>query len=187
MSDDALIRLQNLKATDLTPTVLAKRVGGRTSYWSDLLRGQKSFGEKVARKVEEKLGWPRGCLDDDGGCPEIAGTSDDGGASDGQNASPSLIPTKVTYSPSNLNSTIVLLGNLLGALDDRSRKMLGHLLGDLAAAPDEAQDIANKASALATVQKPISKNKDLNRVLTRQQENPVETNHGELEPPKGRR
>jgi hypothetical protein len=192
MSDDALIRLSNLKATDLTPTLLAEKVGGRTSYWSDLLRGKKSFGEKVARKIEEKLGWPRGCLDDDGGCPEKPISFDlsrVGDSSEAQNAAPSYtnIPTNVIYTPANLNATIVLLGSLLMALDQRSREVIVGMLGDLANKADEAQDIANKASALATVQRPVSRNAALNRAITRQRETQVETGHGDLEPPKGKR
>lgn len=63
MNDDALIRLANLKALNLTPKDLSDRIGGRVSYWADLLRGQKSFGEKAARKIEEQLGIPRMSLD----------------------------------------------------------------------------------------------------------------------------
>lgn len=64
MSDDALIRLQNLRATKLTPTELVRRVGSTSSYWSDMLKGNKSFGEKTARKIEAGLGMPRGSLDE---------------------------------------------------------------------------------------------------------------------------
>ncbi len=46
-------------------TELANRTGyGSASYWSDVLRGEKSFGEKAARKLEECLGLPRCWLDD---------------------------------------------------------------------------------------------------------------------------
>ena len=41
MNDDALIRLSNLKALNLTPKELSDRVGGRVSYWADLVRGEK--------------------------------------------------------------------------------------------------------------------------------------------------
>lgn len=63
MSDDALIRLENLKALNLGPTELSASVGSSYQYWRDLLAGHKSFGEKAARKIEEKLGLPRGSLD----------------------------------------------------------------------------------------------------------------------------
>jgi hypothetical protein len=63
MNDDALIRLSNLKALGLTAKLLEQQVGGRYTYWRDLLAGQKSFGEKIARKIEEAMGYPRGYLD----------------------------------------------------------------------------------------------------------------------------
>lgn len=70
MSDERLIRLENLR--DLKqqkgwgPVDFAREFGRRVSYWSDVLRADtsnKSFGEKVARSVEEKLGLPRHALD----------------------------------------------------------------------------------------------------------------------------
>lgn len=63
MSDSALIRLQNLLALKLGATELSDRVGGRYTYWRDMLAGNKSFGEKAARKIEESLDLPRGWLD----------------------------------------------------------------------------------------------------------------------------
>lgn len=63
MSDDALIRLQNLRALGLSPTELSKDVGSSYQYWRDLLAGKKSFGEKAARNIEEKLQLSRGHLD----------------------------------------------------------------------------------------------------------------------------
>lgn len=63
MSDDALIRLQNLRALRLTPTQLSERIGGRYTYWRDMLGGNKSFGERIARKIEQALGMPRGAMD----------------------------------------------------------------------------------------------------------------------------
>lgn len=68
MSEDALIRLANLKALGLSAGVLSSNVGSSYQYWRDLLAGQKSFGEKAARNIEEKLGLPRGCLDRSDGC-----------------------------------------------------------------------------------------------------------------------
>jgi hypothetical protein len=63
MSEDSLIRLTNLKALGLTATELSEKVGGRYTYWRDMLHGNKSFGEKIARKIEDKLKLPRGSLD----------------------------------------------------------------------------------------------------------------------------
>lgn len=64
MSDDAAIRRENLKAiiqkrgwsiSDLPE----KMDWGRYSYWRDLLEtAAKSFGEKVARRIEERLALP---------------------------------------------------------------------------------------------------------------------------------
>lgn len=70
MVDDALIRLQNLKALGHGPGDLVRLVGSSYAYWRDLLAGQKSFGEKAARNIEEKLSLPRGCLDQVDGCKE---------------------------------------------------------------------------------------------------------------------
>lgn len=63
MSDDALIRLENLRKTKKTAVELAASVGSSYQYWRDLLDGKKSFGEKAARKIEGALGLPRGWLD----------------------------------------------------------------------------------------------------------------------------
>lgn len=64
MSEDALIRRENLKALKLTAVQLSEKCGGRYTYWRDLMEDpNKSFGEKKARQIEEKLGLPRGCMD----------------------------------------------------------------------------------------------------------------------------
>jgi hypothetical protein len=91
------------------------------------------------------------------------------------------IPTSMTYSAPNLRSCILLMGSLVGALDRRSRRLIGELLKDLAEEPDEAEDIANKASGLATIQKSISKNKELNKALRKRETDPVETKPARLE------
>ena len=66
MSEDALIRLGNLRKLGLGPADLSAAVGSSYQYWRDLLAGQKSFGEKAARKIEEALKLNRGWLDDAG-------------------------------------------------------------------------------------------------------------------------
>lgn len=58
-----MIRRTNLQALNKTPAQLSERVGGRYTYWRDMLKGDKSFGEKIARKIEEAYGLPRGYLD----------------------------------------------------------------------------------------------------------------------------
>ena len=68
MNEDSLIRRENLKLLKLTPKLLSDTVGGRPSYWSDMLNNDtKSFGEKIARKVEAAHGLVRGSLDEPGG------------------------------------------------------------------------------------------------------------------------
>lgn len=71
MSDERLIRLRNFqrlcKARGLTPAHLSIELGSTYPYWRDLLAGQKSFGEKAARRIEEGLKLPRGWLDKEGG------------------------------------------------------------------------------------------------------------------------
>ena len=76
VSDDALIRLTNLRALKLTPQELSSRVGSRYTYWRDLLLGKKSFGEKVARKIEAALGLPRYGLDESGAVLKVAPPSE---------------------------------------------------------------------------------------------------------------
>lgn len=66
MSDDKQIRLANLRAMRLGPSDCARMFGGTVAYWSDLLRGAKSFGEKKARRIEELAHLPRGSLDQPG-------------------------------------------------------------------------------------------------------------------------
>jgi hypothetical protein len=66
MADDAIIRLENFRALwtePFSPTDAALRLWGGPSQWSDLYRGKKSFGEKLARRIEEKLGLARLSLD----------------------------------------------------------------------------------------------------------------------------
>lgn len=50
---DSGIRLENFRtvwrAKGLTPSAANERYGRSVSFWSDLLNGRKSFGEKLAR------------------------------------------------------------------------------------------------------------------------------------------
>jgi len=67
-AEDTLIRLERFKAVCKargleTPSDLEQTLGRRVSFWSDLLNGRKSFGEKLARKIEEQMGLPRNALD----------------------------------------------------------------------------------------------------------------------------
>ena len=68
VSEDSGIRRANLRrlcaARLLDARGLSARVGSRYSYWRDMLTDEKkSFGEKIARRIEEALELPRGWLD----------------------------------------------------------------------------------------------------------------------------
>ena len=67
MAEDAQIRLENFRALwpePFSPTAAAKALWGTPSLWSDLYRGKKSFGEKLARDIESRLELVRLSLDD---------------------------------------------------------------------------------------------------------------------------
>jgi hypothetical protein len=68
MSEEKLIRHDNLKriaeSRGLSAKDLATTVGGHVSYWYGLLDGSRPFGEKTARRIEEKLGLKRYELDE---------------------------------------------------------------------------------------------------------------------------
>lgn len=95
------------------------------------------------------------------------------------------IPTSMPISPPNLKSAILLMGSLVGALDKRRRHLIRQLLNDLVDDvddPDEVKDIAETAYDLALKNKPITKNKDLNKALRgRPGRDPVETKPASLE------
>lgn len=63
---DSEIRRENFKrwCHSLTPdglfspSAVAQRLGKTASQWSDLYYGRKSFGEKIARNIEEAAGLP---------------------------------------------------------------------------------------------------------------------------------
>lgn len=67
MSDDAEIRRANLnrlcKARGWKSADLAAHTGRGYSFYPPLLKGPKSFGEKLARDLEHELEPPRGWLD----------------------------------------------------------------------------------------------------------------------------
>lgn len=136
--------------------------------------------------IEEKLELPHGFLDQASG--EMSRDVSAGSsmiaegvsvADTGSDPSQS-IPTSMPYEPRHLKSAILLMGSLLGALDRRSKRIVGELLKELAEDTDDAADIAEKASVLATVQKPISKNKALNKAIQGRGD-PVETGPAPLE------
>jgi hypothetical protein len=84
MSDEAAIRRKNLarlcKVRGWGPKELHEAMGedgGVYSFWPNLLNNpKKSFGEKVARRIEDSLNLPRGWLDTDDDVPPLEGDSD---------------------------------------------------------------------------------------------------------------
>lgn len=78
MADDAEIRRANFRglwAEPFSPTSAATALWGSAALWSDLYHGRKSFGEKLARRIEEKVGLVRLSLDDPSG-PQAEPISD---------------------------------------------------------------------------------------------------------------
>lgn len=72
MAEDSGIRLANFQALwkrhRWSPSLLVANCGGTAPLWSDLYHGRKpSFGEKLARKIEDGMHLIRGSLDDAGG------------------------------------------------------------------------------------------------------------------------
>lgn len=77
MSENASLYVQRLNAYCLqqgwvsrknaglgSPSELKRRLGKTDSFWSDLLRGEKSFSSDLAREIERGLDLPRYYLDD---------------------------------------------------------------------------------------------------------------------------
>jgi phage repressor protein C with HTH and peptisase S24 domain len=84
MKDEAKIRVERLNAYCLkkgwvskkAPTrgsasELHRRLGKSQSFWSDLLRGEKSFSADLAREIERGLDLPRYFLEEEGELPEF--------------------------------------------------------------------------------------------------------------------
>jgi hypothetical protein len=64
MADESQIRRENFKALAKTPKAAHEKLGGAYSYWRDLMTSpSKSFGEKVARRIEAAYLRPSGWLD----------------------------------------------------------------------------------------------------------------------------
>jgi hypothetical protein len=78
MATESKTRLENLKkacrmmgmvksnSPEPSPTALGRAIDRNTNYCSDLLLGRRSFGEEIARHIEEKLGLSRWYLDGGG-------------------------------------------------------------------------------------------------------------------------
>lgn len=128
MSDDALIRLENLLALNISATDLVKSVGSSYQYWRDLMAGKKSFGEKAARRIEEGMGLPRGSLDVPGINPL-----------EKMPEAPSA-PTDINVNRRAPPDAVALLTNLcemLTGLDPDRSEMIADMLGRLAKKPND--------------------------------------------------
>jgi hypothetical protein len=69
VSEEKLIRLEHFKALIAArgwqvKDLPVKMGWGRYSFWNDLIEGNKSFGEKLARRIEAKLELHRYQLDE---------------------------------------------------------------------------------------------------------------------------
>lgn len=67
VAEDSQIRLTNLRlllaSRGLSVAGASRQFGRSVSFWSDMLNGRKSFGERLARRIEEQAQLPRGALD----------------------------------------------------------------------------------------------------------------------------
>lgn len=66
-----------------------------------------------------------------------------------------------------LGAFVVDLGARIGALDQRSRKLIGAMLQWLSENPDDAPAIANQVMALEQVQRPMVRSAELHHAMTR--------------------
>jgi len=160
----------------------ARKVGGRAAlgrrlgykdgaFVGQMISGHRPITEKTIEAVQsltELRGWFDKTPDRDAVHKALGVTVSNSESKDADTKSVlSEIPIAMPYSSDNLRSAILLLGSLIAALDDRSRKVLGLLLADLTVAPDDAHDVASKAAALASTQRPVTTNRRLNQALTR--------------------
>lgn len=110
---------------------LADALGVDASYISQLLNGHRQFGEKTARSMEDKLGWPAGYLDradpDSKAIPPLLGAN-----------------AKLTHA-------LAILAKLLEPLSADSRNAVGLVLYQWAKEPHDA---GNNAAMIARMVAP---------------------------------
>jgi len=140
MSDDALIRLENLKKLGLGPADLKREVGSSYQYWKDLLAGNKSFGEKIARKIEEALGLVRGSLD----MPGFTRS-----ASDAANQNVISVMNPADGTAQNLEKTLAYLAEYLNRLEGSDKKEAMRQIATLVDEPERHAKIAAAIEAMA--------------------------------------
>lgn len=115
MSDEAAIRRAALKHFFRAPDRLHEKLGGAPSYWRDLMRDpKKSFGEKVARRIETAFDLPRGALDqvyDDDATPAAL-------------AAREPEPAYAAPVTATVSSVVAALSRALGELDESRREAI---------------------------------------------------------------
>lgn len=155
VSEDRLIRVDNLRRlckargwiTDksLGASELRNRLGRSYVFWRDLLNGDKSFGEKLARDIEGGLALPRGWLDN----AEAAVPSEEG------SSQPDLVyrsgsmtvatelkgPVRDIDIDVALSQSLHYLADALKRSDMVTRAGAAPLLGLLAQAPEEQERV----------------------------------------------
>jgi len=124
MNDEKLIRLENLKALKRDAKALSAAVGGRYTYWRDMLAGDKSFGEKIARKIEDKLVLPHGWMDK---VHTVAEASEQEPVRKGQS---------YTLSNDEIARAITFLVDTMSKQDSTTRNTFAVLMTELAKDPD---------------------------------------------------
>lgn len=141
MSEDALIRLENLRELGLGPAELKRAVGSSYQYWNDLLDGKKSFGEKAARKIEEALGMVRGALD----IPGFSRNENDAM----ERKSPTAVKPVVGSQVASLAQALEFLANYFAGLESSDRKEAMRQISTLTDEPERHAKIAAAIEAMA--------------------------------------
>ena len=138
MSEDALIRLDNLKRLKHDAAYLSANVGGRVSYWHDMLKGNKSFGEKAARNLEDKLSLVRGSLD-----VPVSATLREKKQNTGMDESEQMqrAPSNVSDIPSRRSTdtaeqALRVLGDIIRPMSHEEREVLSDILRRFGLNPD---------------------------------------------------
>lgn len=80
MAENAIIRMDNFNRlfpeSRFGPADLSRKFGRRTSFWTDLRAGRKSFGEKLARSIEQTAELAPGSLDEPQGARKMLFSAD---------------------------------------------------------------------------------------------------------------
>jgi hypothetical protein len=139
MNDQKLVRLNNLQRLcqerSIGPRDLVTSVGSTYSYWRDLLAGDRSFGEKISRRIEDALSLPRGWLD--GVVPTKHGAVE-------------ADPPRGEITPED---AVAALAAHLAGVPERTRKVALSILQGLVESPHDAPEIAAELAELLSAAK----------------------------------